>query len=163
MGNKWAVPSARNQEFVARMRVQDLYDKHGSWRSVAAWWLTGNAHRDDALLSRGAQKYVDKVVGTAREAATPGVRETVKERCFPVAYRDPRVRTEPWPRARITGNRVTIRAAAGSEFRILDFIRLDERVVVIGEGQDPRGKTWLKIGLAKGRVGWIAAWFTRPL
>ncbi len=47
MGNKWAEPTARNQEFVARQRVQALYDKHGSWRTVAYWWLTGNAHRDE--------------------------------------------------------------------------------------------------------------------
>ncbi len=163
MGNKWAEPTARNQEFVVRMRVGDLYDKHGSWRSVASWWLTGNVHSEEALWSRGTQRYVDKVMGTAREAATPSVRPSVKGRCFPVAYRDPKVRTEPWPRVEITGHRVTIRTAPGYEQRILDYVRRDARLTVLAELKDPRGRPWLKVGLAKGRVGWIAAWFTREL
>ncbi len=112
---------------------------------------------------RGALKYVNKVMATAREAATPSLQPTVKERCFPLVLPDPKVRTEPWPRVRITGGRVTIRAAAGSEFRILDFVRRDARLAVLGEGSDPRGKPWLKVGLAKGKVGWIAAWFAEPV
>jgi hypothetical protein len=163
LGNKWAEPTPRNQEFVARMRVQDLYEKHQSWRSVASWWLTGNVHRDEALMSRGASRYVEKVMGTAREAATPSVRAAVKERCFPAAYRDPKVRTEPWPRVEIRGQRVTIRVAPGYEQRILDFVRRDARLPVLAKADDPRGRPWLKVGLAKGRVGWIAAWFARPL
>ena len=141
----------------------DLYDKHTVATGACQWWLTGNAYADEALWSNGARRYVDKVMGTAREAATPSLIPTVKERCSPVAYRDPKVRTEPWPRARITGRRVTIRASAGSEFRILDFVRRDARVVVIGEAKDPRGMPWLRIGLARGRTGWIAAWFTEPV
>ena len=163
LGNKWAEPTARNQEFVARMRITDLYDKHGSWRSVASWWLTGNVHRQEALMSRGTLRYVDKVMGTARDAATPSLIGTVKERCYPVAYRDPKVRTEPWPRVEITGRRVTIRTAAGAENRIVDFVRRDARLPVLEKGKDLRGRPWLKVGLAKGKVGWIAAWFTRPL
>jgi len=163
MGNKWAVPSARNQEFVARMRIADLYAKHGSWRYVASWWLTGNVHRDETMWSEGTERYVNKVLSTAREAATPGLRAAVKERCLPVPFRDPKVRTEPWPRIEITGRRVTIRTGPGSENRIIDFVRRDARFPVLAEGKDLRGRPWLKVGLAKGRVGWIAAWFTREL
>ncbi len=163
MGNKWAEPTPRNQEFVARMRIQDLYDKHGSWRSVASWWLTGNVHREESLMSRGTLRYVDKVLATARAAAAPNLIPTVKQRCFPVAYRDPKVRTEPWPRVKITGRRVTIRTGPGAEQHILTYMRRDARLHVLAEGQDPRGRPWLKVGLAKGRTGWIAAWFTRPL
>jgi hypothetical protein len=163
LGNRWAEPTPRNQEFVARMRIQDLYDKHGSWRSVASWWLTGNVHDDEALIKPGTLRYIEKVMGTARTAATPTVRETVRQRCFPVAYRDPKVRTEPWPRIEITGRRVTIRSGAGAENRILDYVRRDARLPVLAKGEDPRGRPWLKVGLAKSRTGWIAAWFTRAV
>jgi hypothetical protein len=163
MGNKWAEPTARNQEFVVRMRIADLYDKHGSWRSVASWWLTGNVHRDEAMMSRGALNYVNKVMATAREAAAPSLVAAVRERCFPVTYRDPKVRTEPWPRVAITGGRVTIRTGPGVENRIVTFVRRGARLPVLAKDPDARGRPWYKVGLAKGRTGWIAAWFTRPL
>ena len=160
MGNRY-VPDG------AKPGIRRSPARHGPLRQTrfvlaAQWWLTGNAYADEALWSNGARRYVDKVMGTARS----GHAQLDPDRqgaLLPVAYRDPKVRTEPWPRARITGRRVTIRASAGSEFRILDFVRRDARVVVIGEAKDPRGMPWLRIGLARGRTGWIAAWFTEPV
>ena len=162
MGNRWAQPTPRHQEFVAGKRILDLFEKHGDWRRVAYWWLTGNGESDQSLWSGHALGYVNKVMGVAVRAAAPGVAETVSERCFPVPYRAPKVRTEPFPRVWVKGGRVNVRTAPGYENRAISVVRRGARLTVLSEGVDPRGERWLKVGLSEGQTGWVASWFTRP-
>jgi len=161
MGNRWARPTPRNQEFVARERIVDLYEKHGSWRGVAYWWLTGDGESDQSLWTGHALAYVNKVMGVAVRAATPGFVETVPERCFPVWYADPRIRTEPFPRVRVTGGVVNVRVAAGYENRSIAVVRRGTKLAVLNRGFDPRGEAWLKVGLMDGRIGWVAQWLVK--
>lgn len=163
LGNRWARPTPRNQEFVARQRVLDLFEKRGDWRRVAYWWLTGNGEGNEALWSNRAFGYVERVMSTGQRAAQPRLRQTVVERCFPADLGDPRIRTEPWPRVQVTGNRVNVRSAPGYENRSVDIVRAGMRLSVLAKGMDPRGEAWLKVGLADGEVGWIKRSFTQRL
>ena len=162
MGNRWARPTPRNQEFVARARIVDLYEKRGSWRRVAYWWLTGDGEANQALWSGHATAYVNRVMGFAARAATPGLVQSVPEKCFPVPFPDPRIRTEPFPRVRVVGGIVNVRLAPGYENRFVAVVRRGAKLAVLAKGWDPRGKPWLKVGMTDGRVGWVARWFVSP-
>lgn len=163
LGNRWALPTPRNQEFVARNRLGELYEKRGNWRRVAYWWLTGSGEGNQALWSDRATGYVDRVMSTATRAALPSFHETVAQRCFPVAFSDPKVRTEPFPRVWVTGGRVNVRSGPGYENRSVDYVRAGMKLSVLAKGADPRGEAWLKVGLADGRTGWIKRSFTRAV
>lgn len=162
MGNRWAKPTPRNQEFVARERILDLYEKRGNWRRVAYWWLTGDGEGNQSLWSGHATGYVNRVMGVAVRAATTGFTQTVPERCFPVPFADPVVRTEPFPRVRVAGGVVNVRLESGYEYRAVAVVRRGTKLAVLAKGSDPRGEPWLKVGLSDGRVGWIARWFVQP-
>lgn len=163
MHNRWAKPTPQNQEFVARERVIDLYEKRGSWPMVALWWLTGDNEPNQTLWSNGASRYVEQVMATAQMAADPRTATNVKARCFPVDLGDPEIRPEPYQRSRIIGLRVNLRAAAGAENRIVETVRRGTVVAVLGKRDDPRGKPWRKVGLLDGRSGWVAHYFVDSL
>ena len=162
LGNRWARPTPRHQEFVARQRILALQQKHGSWRRVAHWWLTGDASRDESQWSPKSTKYVDKVMAISRLAATPKTGAMVPERCAPIDYPAPKVKTEPFPRVRVTGGLVYLREAPGYEHRAHDVVRRGMLLALLAKSPDPRGKSWMKVGLRDGSVGWIASWFTEP-
>lgn len=161
LGNRWAQPTPRNQEFVARQRIIDLFEKRLSWRRVAYWWLTGSGEGNEALWSDHAAGYVERVMAVALRAAHLTLRVSVPGRCFPALFEDPRVRTKPWPKVVVRGNRVNVRSAPGYENRSVDFVRAGMKLAVLAKGWDPRGESWLKVGLADGRTGWIRRSFTR--
>lgn len=163
LGNRWAKPTPRNQEFVARQRIIELFEKRGDWRRVAYWWLTGSGEGNEALWSDRAYGYVGRVMSTVQRAAQPSLRQTVKERCFPAELGEPRIRTQPWPKVRVKGNRVNVRSTPGYENRAIAVVRRDEKLAVLAKGTDPRGQPWLKVGLTDGQTGWVARWFTRSL
>jgi hypothetical protein len=163
MHDRWAKPTPQNQEFVARERVLDLYEKRGSWRMVALWWLTGDNESNETLWSNGASRYVEHVMAIAQQAADPRTASGVQARCFPADLGDPEIRTEPYPRSHITGRRVNLRAAAGAENRIVETVRRGTVVAVLGKRDDPRGKPWRKVGLLDGRSGWVAHYFVGDL
>jgi hypothetical protein len=160
--NKWAVPSARNQEYVVRMRVSDLRSLPRTWRQVAHWWLTGNASADEALWSRGSLGYVNRVIAYARAAADPDTRQAVPDRCFPADVRAAHVRAKPWPKIVVTGRRVNVRESAGAQRgnHIVTTVKRGTKLTVLGRAQKIDGKQWLHVGLRDGSTGWIAAWFT---
>src|SRR4051794_4596334 len=160
IGNRWAAQTPRNQEYVVRQRVRDLYNLHHRWRLVAHWWLTGNAGANEQLWSLGSTGYVDSVMAIAHLAARPGTRDQVPARCFPKAFRSPRVHTGQWPRVTVTGHRVHLRTAAGYEHHASGSVTRDTALAVLGSGHDARGKRWLHVGLRDGSQGWIASWFT---
>jgi hypothetical protein len=161
LGNRWAAPTPRNQEYVASQRITDLHRLHSRWRLVAHWWLTGNAEHNEQLWSRGSTGYVDRVMTIAHMAANPARRGDVPARCFPASFRPPRIRTEPWPRVIVAGQRVNLRIRAGYENRATGTVTRGMRLAVLGRNRDARGKPWLRVGLRNGRQGWIAAWFTK--
>ena len=163
MGNPWAQPKPRNQEFIAAWRVWDLFRKHGDWRVVAHWWRTGNAPENEASWSNGSTNYVNTIMAIAYMAADRHDAKLVPGRCFPVDFPDPRVRDWPLPRVLITCGRVNVRLAPGYENRSIDTVRAGQRPALLAKGADGRGKKWFKIGLRDGRTGWIAGWFARPL
>jgi hypothetical protein len=163
MGNLWAEPTPRNQEFVARSRIAHLHAKHGSWRIVAYWWLTGDGQPDESLWSRKALGYVNAVMRVAKRAASPVFASTVPQRCFPVPYRDPKIWTEPPPRVRVTGGAVHVRQAAGFEHPAVAVVRRGQKPAFLDTGFDARGQRWLKVGLRDGRTGWVASWLVEPL
>jgi hypothetical protein len=115
MGNKWARPTPRNQEFVAHQRITDLYDLRHRWRLVAHWWLTGNADPDESLWSPGSSGYVERVMVLARMAAHPQLRAELPQRCAPRDLGTPTIRTTPWPRVKVTGGRVHLREDPGAD------------------------------------------------
>jgi hypothetical protein len=161
MGNRWAKTTPQNQEFIARERVLDLYEKHGSWRRAAHWWLTGNSTADETLWSARAAGYVDKVISRAEQAADPNLAAEVPARCFPLDVADPPIRTEPWPKAVISGLRVNVRVAPGAENRRVDTVRRGTPVAVLGKRSDADGRLWRRIGLKDGSSGWVARYFVR--
>jgi hypothetical protein len=161
MGNRWARPSPRNQEFVVGRRINDLYKKHGTWRLVAYWWLTGNAERDERLWSRQATGYVDKVMRVARRAADPQAPVPVPRRCFPLDLPAPKIRTEPFPKVKVRGGAVNVRRAPGYEKTKVGLVKRGMHVALLGSAKDARGDWWLRIGLRDGGTGWISARFVR--
>jgi hypothetical protein len=162
MGNRWAEATPQNQEFVARERILDLYEKHASWRRTAHWWLTGNGTADETLWSTSASRYVRKVMAIAEQAADPQRAAEVPARCFPADLADPVIREEPWPRATISGRRVNVRQAPGLT-RIVDIVRRGTPVAVLAKRNDAAGRAWRKVGLQDGSSGWVARYFVRSL
>ena len=163
MGNPWAQPTPRNQEFIARERISRLYAKHGDWQLVAHWWLTGNTPLDPTMWSDGASHYVNTVMAIAFMAAGPDARELIPRKCFPVQFRTPKIRDWPPQRVLITGGRINVRVSPGYENRAIDVLRQGMRPAVLASARDVRGNKWLRIGLSDGRTGWIASWYTRPI
>jgi hypothetical protein len=163
LGNRWALPTPRNQEYVVRQRILDLYRLHHSWSLVAHWWLTGNARSDEELWSRAATSYVDSVTGIAHLAASPTKSDWIPARCFPKPFATPQIRTVPWPRVHVTGQRVYLRNGPGYENRAIGIVKRGQRLHVLGSGRDPRGKQWLRAGLRDGSQAWIAGWYTHRL
>jgi hypothetical protein len=161
LGNPWAPTSPRNQEFVVRERLEQLRANHRTWRNVAHWWLTGDVHENNADWSRHARIYVGRVMELARAAAVPAALNDIPRRCRPLDLRAPRIRTEPFTRLVITGGAVNVRRAAGYESRSIGVVRRGHKVALLGRGVDRRGQPWIKVGLADGRSGWVAAWYTR--
>jgi hypothetical protein len=163
LGNRWARPTPRNQEFVARQRIIDLYELHGDWRLVAHWWRTGNAPRDESRWTAGSKKYVGRIMTIAGRASSPSLRGDVHDRCFPRDLGQPRVRTEPWPRVVVTGGSVNLRRGPGAAHRVFEVAHRGDRLAVLGRARDGNGRRWLQVGLKDGRRGWLAAWYTAPL
>lgn len=163
LGNRWARPTARNQEYVARERIRDLRQRYGSWRLVAHWWRTGNAPRDERRWSIGSVSYVRTVMAFARRAATPGLRSDVPARCLPRDFGQPPIRKKPWPRIVVTGRSVFLRRGAGSVNRAFEVLHRGDRPAVLGRGRDANGKLWLEVGLEDGRRGWIVAWYVAAI
>ncbi|HYI21099.1 MAG TPA: transglycosylase family protein, partial [Candidatus Limnocylindrales bacterium] len=96
LGNRWAQPTPRNQEYVAQRRIEDLYELRGKWRRVAYWWLTGDGEGDESKWTKHAALYVRRVMGAVQAAAAPGARAAgvLPDQCFPGDFPDPRVRDE---------------------------------------------------------------------
>lgn len=161
--DRWAEPTPQNQEFVARQRIAQLYRARGSWRRVAYWWLTGGDSADEARWTSKGLTYVDRVMAIVERAASPRRADRVPARCFPVPFAQPKIRTEPRERVRVTGGAVYLRRAPGYENRLLGVVRRDTALPVLDRGRDLRGNRWLKVGLRDGRTGWVASWLTRPL
>jgi hypothetical protein len=160
--DRWAEPTPRNQEFVARQRIAQLYRAKGSWRRVAYWWLTGGDSADERKWSWKGVKYVDRVMAIVERAASPRRADRVPSRCFPVQFKDPKIRTERRERVRVAGGAVYLRRAPGYEYRLLGVVRRGMVLPILGRGRDPRGNRWLEVGLRDGRTGWVAGWLTRP-
>lgn len=163
LGNRWAAPTSRNQEFVARKRIEGLYRRYGEWRLVAHWWRTGDAPRDERRWSIGSRSYVRAVMAFARRASTPTLRSDVPARCFPRDLGEPTVRTEPWPRVVVTGRSVFLRRGGSSESRAIDVLYRGDRLAVLGSARAANGRLWLEVGLKDGKRGWISAWFAQPI
>lgn len=159
MRDRWALPTPRNQEFVARARIQELYDLRQSWRRVAYWWKTGNGEADESLWSRGAVGYVNHVLAVALRSASSDA-STVPEQCFPQPFDAPRIRTEPRERVFVKGGAVNVRRAPGYQNRSVSVVRRGEWLTVLSRGRDATGQMWLRVGLLNGRTGWVASWLT---
>lgn len=160
--DSWAEPTPRNQEFVARQRIAQLYRAKGSWRRVAYWWLTGGDSPDERKWSSKGLTYTNRVMAIVERVASPKRADRVPNRCFPVQFKDPKIRTEPRERVRVAGGSVYLRRAPGYENRLLGVVHKGMVLPVLDKGRDPRGKRWLKVGLRDGRTGWVAGWLTRP-
>lgn len=160
--NRWAKPTPRNQEFVARERVAALYELHGSWRLVAKWWRTGNAERDESTWTDGSRRYVDRAIRWATLGANQRTRAQVPEGCFPIEFEEPTIRSAPRPRVLVSGGRVYVRRDPGYESAAFQTVKRGTRLTVLSRAADPRGKPWVKVGLPDGQTGWLAAWFTKP-
>jgi hypothetical protein len=163
LGNRWAGATPRNQEFVARERILDLYERHHSWRLVAHWWRTGNAPRDERTWSRGSLRYVNAVMAVARLAAADQTRLLIPARCLPTRFKEPRVRTEPWPLVRVTGKSVYLRRGPGVATRAFEVVRRGARLAVLGHRRERQGIVWLRVGLRDGRTGWIVGRLVAPI
>lgn len=162
LGNPWADPTPRAQEYVARRRIADLYALHQRWSLVAHWWLTGNADSNRALWSSGATSYVDAVMAVTRVVRSRAGAERVPAACYPRALRPPRIRTQPIPRVVVTGGRAFIRVAPGYKNRAVGTVRRGQVLAVLDSARDSLGKKWLYVGLRDGRKAWVVAWLTSP-
>ncbi|HUR16151.1 MAG TPA: SH3 domain-containing protein [Candidatus Limnocylindrales bacterium] len=160
LGNPWAPKSPRNQEFVVRQRIEQLHANHRTWRNVAHWWLTGNVHEDRTDWSPQATRYVRRVMGFARAAAAPHRFGRVPKRCHPLDISPPRVRTDPFLRLRIAGGAVHVREAPGAGNRVVAIAHRGQRVALLRLGLDAHAQRWVRVGLADGRSGWVASWYT---
>ena len=165
LGNRWAQPTPRNQEFVAQRRIEDLYELRGKWRRVAYWWLTGDGEGDESKWTKHAALYVRRVMGAVQAAAVTrrARRRSASRPVLPGRLCRSAGQGEPLPRVRVTGGRVYIRREAGSEYRAIGTVRRDQKLAVLGRALDARGKPWLKVGLPHGEIGWIAKWFTERI
>lgn len=163
MRDRWAGPTPRNQEFVARARISELFELRGSWRRVAYWWLTGDGEPDPTRWSPKALGYVNRVMAVAVRAASPDTAQKVPEACFPRQFIEPTIRTEPRPRVRVKAGQIYVRTAPGYENRAMKVVGQGLSLPVLQKGRDARGKLWLRVGLQDGRTGWVASWFTEPV
>lgn len=71
LGNRNAPQTPRNQEIVAKGKLQDLHRWLGSWAMVAHWWLTGDDTRSVRLWSDSSTRYVNNVMGMAGAGSVP--------------------------------------------------------------------------------------------
>ena len=162
LGNPWADPTPRAQEFVAQSRILDLYALHGRWPLVAHWWLTGNADAQRDLWSVGSTGYVDRVMFFARLADSPDGSAQLPKTCLVNHFALPRIRTQPLPRVEVTGGRAFLRVAAGFESHAIGTVTRGTILAVLGSAHDARGERWLHVGLLDGRKAWVAAFLTAP-
>jgi hypothetical protein len=171
LGDRRAEPTPRNQEIVARERIERAYADRGSWRRVAYWWLTGRSISNEARWTRKASGYVDKVMTYASRAAVPGS-GWIPQRCFPnasgqkvsaaaaaAAVDERRAVTD---RVVVTGGSVYVRRGPGPQNRLIGVVRRGTELKVTDRSRDGRGGTWLEVKLRGGGRGWIAAWYTQP-
>ncbi|CAN5236044.1 hypothetical protein BH24CHL7_BH24CHL7_04190 [soil metagenome] len=172
LGDRRAELTPRNQEIVARERIERLYADRGSWRRVAYWWLTGRSTSNEARWTRKASGYVDRVMTFARRAATPERGGWIPQRCFPkaagrlasnvaaaAAVDDRKAVTN---RVVVTGGSVYVRRGPGPENRLVAVVRRGTVLKVTDRSRDSRGGTWLEVKLRGGARGWIAGWYTQP-
>jgi hypothetical protein len=162
LGNRWANPTPRAQEYVARNRISDLYALHRKWPLVAHWWLTGSADPDRELWSDASTGYVDSVITIARLVRTSAGAAQVPARCFVQDLPLPKIRTQPLPRVVVTGGRAFIRDGAGADNSAVGTVMKGTLLAVLGHGRDSAGKKWLHVGLRDGSKAWIASWLTAP-
>jgi len=162
LGNRWADPTPRAQEYVARSRISDLYGLHHRWPLVAHWWLTGNADPDQHEWSDASSGYVDSVITIARLVRTPTGAAQVPARCFARDLPLPKIRTAPLPRVVVTAGRVFIREGAGADNRAVGTVTQGTLLAVLGTRRDAEGKKWLNVGLRDGSKAWVASWLTEP-
>ncbi|CAN5556591.1 hypothetical protein BH23CHL6_BH23CHL6_13290 [soil metagenome] len=172
LGDRRAEPTPRNQEIVARERIERLYADRGSWRRVAYWWLTGRSISNEARWTRKASGYVDRVMTFARRAATPESDGWIPQRCFPkaagqlvstaaaAAVVDDRPAVTN--RVVVTGGSVYVRRGPGPENRLVAVVRRGTVLKVTDRSRDSRGGTWLEVKLRGGDRGWVAGWYTEP-
>jgi len=162
LGNRWAAPTPRAQEYVAKSRISDLFALHRKWSLVAHWWQTGNADPDQQLWSDAATSYVHSVLTIAHLVRTPVGAAQVPARCFVRALPVPRIRTTPMPRVVVTGGRVFIRDGAGADNRAVGTVTQGTVLAVLNARRDAAGSKWLHVGLRDGSTAWIASWLTQP-
>ena len=60
---------------------------------------------------------------------------------------------------RHTTGSVNLRRGAGVGKSRITVLRNNAKLVVVGKGQDARGRWWLKVD-AGSRTGWVAKWLT---
>jgi hypothetical protein len=151
LGNRWADQTPWNQEIVARRKVANLYRWLGSWPRVAYWWLTGDDTRNPRRWSRTARRYVHNVMllmDRAPRRGSPMPRRTT---------RGPR--RGDW---RVVGKSVRLRRFVGAH-RGVGWVRGGTVVrVARAAWERDRGRLWMRIETASGRVGWTTIRATMP-
>lgn len=61
---------------------------------------------------------------------------------------------------RVTAYRLNFRTGPGTSYRIVGVLRQGMRLTVLGSGRDRLGRTWYRVRISSGRVGWVAGWYT---
>lgn len=56
---------------------------------------------------------------------------------------------------------LNVRAGPSTARTRLAMVAPGTRLTVLGSARDGQGRSWLDVRLSSGRVGWVAAWFTR--
>ncbi|HSH22001.1 MAG TPA: SH3 domain-containing protein [Candidatus Caenarcaniphilales bacterium] len=158
LGDRHAPRTPYNQEFVARARIQRLYDQRRSWRRVAYWWLTGRSGADESRWSEKAIGYVDRVMVVARRAASPGHARRVPQRCFPGTFQAPL--ELPPDRVRVTGGSVFVRREPAYRSRAITVVHRGAVLPMLNSARDSGGRSWVKVVLSSGRTGWLAKRYT---
>ncbi len=153
VGDRWADPTPRNQELVARGKITDLHAWLGSWRRVAYWWLTGDTETREARWSDLAAGYVKNVMALMKRAPDGG--DPIPP--APAGDRPPAERGD-W-RLVVSGAVLYTGIHDGSRIG-----RLRDGAVVFV--QDARWRTadtlWMKVSTADGRIGWASMRKTVP-
>ncbi len=147
LGDRWADPTPRNQELVARGKVSGLHAWLGSWRRVAYWWLSGLTETDERRWSAVARDYVDDIMALMRRAPEGG------DPIPPGPSADaPLADRGDW-RIAVGGTPLRSRAGGGA------------RVATVGDGgvvfvqaarTSRRGVLWLKVSTKRGTIGWMS-------